>query len=160
MKVIFLLQSLTVFFVLCACNNKSPNIDKSELVAELKTEKPEKEITPQSDITENTEQDTIVTDMFVVGTTPVLKGTKDYLKQNNKYKDWDKNDSKKVFVGYVVERNGKASNVYVKISSENDELDKEAIRLVEEGEFTVGTDTNGKEIRTGNMMIVIDFPPL
>lgn len=159
MKTVFLLHSFLAFLILFACANKSPNINKSELITELTTAEPEQAETDKTFIIETTEQDTIVTDMKMVGTTPVLKGERDYLSQNNKYKDWDKNDAKRVIVGYVVEKNGKASNIFIRISSENEELDKEAIRLIEEAEFSVGTDITNKEIRTGNMAIVVDFPP-
>lgn len=145
-------------FIVCACNNKNPNINKEELITELTTES-EQEKSHQTITIENTEQDTIVTDMRMVGTTPVMKNWKNYFLENNKYKDWDKSDSKRTMVTYVVEKNGKATDVKVSNSSGNDDLDKEAVRLIQGGEFTVGQDMNGQYIRTGKMFIVVHFPP-
>lgn len=83
----------------------------------------------------------------------------EYLRKNNKYKDWDKNDPRETQIVFVVEKDGRASNVKVQDSSGIEELDKEAIRLVSGLEYTVGKLKNGKEVRTGNMMCVISFPP-
>lgn len=155
-----LFYAILALIVCTGCKNKNPNIDKSELVAEINKEEPQKEELPQVIIQEDViEQDTIVTDMRMIGETPQLKDWKNYFLQNNKYKDWDAKDPKQTMIGYAVEKNGKASNVKVMRGSENEDLDKEAVRLIEEGEFTVGKDINGKYIRTGTMAIVVYFPP-
>lgn len=97
---------------------------------------------------------------FVFSHVPMLKGGNDYFRNNNRYKDWNSNDPKEVLVGYVVEKDGTASNVVVLESSGNDNLDKEAVRLVKEGEYTVGVlRKNGKKVRAGGMANVVHFPP-
>lgn len=97
---------------------------------------------------------------FVFSHVPMLKGGNDYFRNNNRYKDWDSNDPKQVMVGYVVEKDGTASNIVVLESSGNDDLDKEAVRLIKETEYTVGVlRKNGKKVRAESMANVVHFPP-
>lgn len=111
---------------------------------------------------ENTEDDRIYyfEDLMEINETPIFKGNpKEYFRNNNKYKDWNINDSKEVTLEYVVEKNGKASNIEIRKSSGNTDLDKEATRLIEEVMHLPGTDMKGEPIRCGNMMITVYFPP-
>jgi TonB family protein len=78
---------------------------------------------------------------------------------NNKYKDWDKNDPKRVMVDFIVEKSGKTSNVTIVESSGIEALDKEAIRLVEKLKFKPGIDLKGNPVRCGDMKIDVFFPP-
>ncbi|GHV53726.1 hypothetical protein FACS1894181_17640 [Bacteroidia bacterium] len=82
-----------------------------------------------------------------------------WFKENNKYKNWDKNDPKRVSIGFIVEKSGETSRIRVQNSSGNEALDEEAIRLVKEIKYIPGTNLQGKPIRCGEMMIMIEFPP-
>lgn len=141
------------------CKNKNPNISREELVAELnRAEEKTDTINPGNDSIDN---DTIVMDGRFIKTTPMLKDWKNYFLTNNRFKDWDEKDPRQVMVQYVVEKDGKASHVRLgtNASTGNEELDKEAIRLIEDATFTVGIGMNDKTIRTGRMAIVVYFPP-
>lgn len=97
---------------------------------------------------------------FVFSHVPMLIGGNDYFRKNNRYKDWDSEDPKEVWVEWVVEKDGTASHVFVKESCGNEKLDEEAVRLIKEARYTVGKlRKNGKEVRVGNMMGPVFFPP-
>lgn len=109
-------------------------------------------------ITEEDDPNRIYTGFGVFSHIPLLKGGLDYFRKNNRYNDWDSKNPKETLIEYVVEKNGKASHVSIKESSGNAELDQEAIRLIKEAEYTVAKLKNGKEARTGGMMINVTFP--
>lgn len=99
-------------------------------------------------------------DLAEMDQTPTMKGNpKEYFRKNNKFKDWDADDPKKVLLEYIVEKNGTASNIEIKKSSGNKELDDEAFRLIKEAVYLPGTNLDGKPIRCGNTMIYVFFPP-
>ncbi len=91
---------------------------------------------------------------------PELKNHKEYYRKNNRFTDWDKNDQRTATVGYIVEKNGKSSDVKILESSGVQELDDEAVRLIQEAEFTIGLNLESKPIRVGDMQVVISFPPV
>ena len=91
--------------------------------------------------------------------TPTLKEAKQYFRNNNRYKDWDINDKREVVLEFVVEKDGIASNIKIHKSSNNTDLDREAIRLIKEAEYSPGTNLQGEYIRCGNTIITVFFPP-
>jgi TonB family protein len=80
-----------------------------------------------------------------------------YFRQNNKFKDWDKNDKKIVFIQGVVEKNGTITNVMVKRSSGVTKLDEESLRLIKSVKYSPGKDANGQDVRS-IISIVVPFP--
>ena len=108
---------------------------------------------------DNSDDDEIYMDLNDIKETPTLPNAKEYFRNNNKYKDWDIKNKKEVVLRYVVEKNGKASNIQVRKSSGNDNLDNEAVRLIEEATFLNGTNLEGNPIRCGNNAIIVFFPP-
>ena len=82
-----------------------------------------------------------------------------YFRENNKYKDWPKDDEKRVLIGAVIEEDGTPTDVQVKGSSEVDELDQEAIRLIKNITFEPGKNKDGKPLRVPNFVIFVFFPP-
>lgn len=63
-----------------------------------------------------------------------------------------------VMVGAVIEKPGKAMQVRIVKSSDNPELDAEAIRLIEEAPIDPAIDEEGNKVRS-NFMIPVYFPP-
>ena len=92
-------------------------------------------------------------------TTATLKDWENYFRQNNQYKDWPKDDEKRVLIGAVIEEDGTPTDVQVKGSSEVDELDQEAIRLIKNITFEPGKNKDGKPLRVPNFVIFVFFPP-
>ena len=95
----------------------------------------------------------------LVRTTPVLDKAKQYFKENNKYKDWNPQDEKKVLIEYIVEKTGKTTDVTVKQSCGVEELDNEALRLIREAVMVPGTNLKGKPVRMKDFWIPVFFPP-
>jgi TonB family protein len=88
-----------------------------------------------------------------------LLNWKEYFRENNRFKDWDSKDEKRVLVKSVIEKNGKASNIEIAESSGNEELDNEAIRLVQEATFSTGKNLKGQPVRSGDFIVQVFFPP-
>jgi TonB family protein len=61
-----------------------------------------------------------------------------YFRQNNRFKDWDKNDKKQIFLQGVVEKDGTVTNVRILRSSKIPKLDEEALRLVKSAKYCPG----------------------
>ena len=91
--------------------------------------------------------------------TPQFPNYQAYFRENNKYKDWPKDDQKMVLVGAVIEVDGTPTDVQVKKSSEVDELDQEAVRLIKNITFVPGKNKDGKPLRVPNFIITVFFPP-
>lgn len=99
-------------------------------------------------------------DLKEIKETPVFKETPtQYFRNNNRYKDWNINDKKEVVLEYIVEKDGTASNIKIRKSSNNTDLDEEAIRLIKEAKHLPGTNLQGEYIRCGNTIITVFFPP-
>ena len=98
-------------------------------------------------------------DVDLISKIPQLENALDYFMANNKYKDWDPDNKKEVGLGYVVEKNGKSSDVKIVKSCGVEELDNEALRLIKEAKFSPGINIKGERIRCGNMGIMVYFPP-
>jgi TonB family protein len=92
-----------------------------------------------------------------------------YLRNNNKFKDWDKNKKTHVTIQGVVEKNGTITNVKILRSSnglitnsgmvrssEDKQLDDEALRLVKSAKYRPATLKN-EDVRS-LFTTVVDFP--
>jgi len=91
-------------------------------------------------------------------TTARMEDAINYLRHNNRYKDWDKEDKRTVFVRGVVEKDGKLSHI-IKISGdENEKLREEAVRLLRAAEITPAKNERGENIRS-YWVNVVEFPP-
>ena len=82
-----------------------------------------------------------------------------YLRDNNKYSDWNKGNKKQVLISAVIEKDGKAVNVEVKKSSGIEKLDKEAVRLIQNAKYKPASNDRENPVRS-NWVIFIDFPPI
>lgn len=92
--------------------------------------------------------------------TSYIENPKAYFRLNNKYKDWDKNDERKVVIGFVSEKDGSTSHVNIKKGCGIEKLDNEALRLVKEMKYDEpAVDIEGNPIRAGGMAILVFFPP-
>ena len=155
--------ALASLFILASCTHKT-NQPKEEALWDETNSKVEHASTT---ISENTvlEGDTTIYGWKElmegkIKETPILGvNPKEYFRENNKFKDWDATNPKQVFLEYVVEKDGTASNIKIKESSGNSELDNEAVRLIKEAAHLPGTNHKGEPIRCGNSMIYVYFPP-
>lgn len=146
-KTILITIAGILFFI--SCNNKTKQPKEEALWNEPVTETP---VTEKAIVVEDT------TIHEWPATTAHLDNAIEYFRQNNKFKDWDKNDKRTVFIRGVVEKNGKFSTV-IKISGdENEELRKEAIRLVKAATISPAENEKGEPIRS-YWANVIEFPP-
>ncbi|GHT58765.1 hypothetical protein AGMMS50239_03960 [Bacteroidia bacterium] len=75
------------------------------------------------------DEDTTVYDGPMLDSTAALPDAIYYFIKNNKYKDWDKNDKRRVMITGIVEKDGTITNVSIVSSSKVDKLDKEALRF-------------------------------
>jgi len=80
-----------------------------------------------------------------------------YFKQNNKYKDWDKNNSKVVILQGIVEKDGTISRVRILRSSNEKKLDEEALRLIKSAQYIPGKNAKGEDVRS-KFSILVHFP--
>ena len=80
-----------------------------------------------------------------------------YFRQNNKFKDWDKNNSKVVILQGIVEKNGTISDVRILRPSNVKELDDEALRLIQSAKYTPGKNPQGEDVRS-KFTIPVYFP--
>ena len=80
-----------------------------------------------------------------------------YFRQNNKFNDRDKNDSKLVVLQGVVEKNGTISDVKILRPSNITELDDEALRLIKSAKYAPGKNSNGEDVRS-KITIPVQFP--
>lgn len=99
-------------------------------------------------------------DLKEIKETPVFKeAPMQYFRNNNRYKDWSIEDKREVVLEYIVEKDGSTSDIIIKKSSNNKELDEEAVRLIKEAQHLPGTSLKGEYIRCGNTIITVFFPP-
>jgi TonB family protein len=107
-------------------------------------------------------EDTLIyyfSDQKKIHNTPYFENYTEYCRDNNKYKNWDKNDKRETIVGFVVEKDGTTSYVKVIKSSGIEMLDNEAIRLAKQMKHSKpGTDLKGNPIRVGDMTVKVFFP--
>lgn len=91
-------------------------------------------------------------------TTAMLEDQLDYFRTNNRFKKWDKKDKKVVCVRAIIEKDGSPRQVLVIKSSGNEELDREAIRLIENATITPAKTELQQPLRS-LWMIPVYFPP-
>jgi TonB family protein len=103
------------------------------------------------------DEDTTVYDGPMLESTAELPDAAAYFIKNNKYKDWDKNDKKRVVIKGIVEKDGTITNVSIASSSKVDKLDQEALRLIKSAKYIPGR-AKGKIVRSKYTNFVF-FPP-
>ncbi|MDR0974037.1 MAG: energy transducer TonB [Prevotellaceae bacterium] len=85
----------------------------------------------------------------------------EYFRTNNRYKDWDSADKKTAYMRCVVEQDGTVSKAELLKGTGNEDLDKEAVRLMQGiPKVTPGRDKNNQPIRVQNMIFYVHFPPI
>jgi len=89
--------------------------------------------------------------------TAELPDAVEFFRQNNKFKDWDKNNSKVVVLQGIVETNGAISGVRILRPSNITELDDEALRLIQSAKYTPGKNEKGENVRS-KFTIPVSFP--
>lgn len=148
-----ILLTLTGLFLLvsCAGENKKNNEKMFQNETTLQTQ------SQNEAIAENiVDEDTTIYDMPATGA--VMQNAVNYLRENNKFKDWNKNDIQKVFVRGVVEKDGKLSTIVKVGGTENEELKKEAVRLLKGATITPATNEKRQPVRS-YWTNVVEFPP-
>lgn len=138
-------------------------------VAELPVAEPEKAVEAG---VQTAEADTVWSIPFNTATLP---DALDYFRTNNRYKDWDAAKGKRIMIGAVVEKDGRATDVKVVrawdynpatggMKNKTDgtcgvkELDEEAIRLIREAKLLPGKMKEGTPVRS-KFVIMVEFPP-
>ena len=89
--------------------------------------------------------------------TAELQDAINYFRQNNKFKDWDKDNPQKVYLQGVVEINGTINSVRIIRPSNVKELDDEALRLIKSAKYAPGKDNAGNDIRS-KFSVIVPFP--
>ena len=89
--------------------------------------------------------------------TAELQDAINYFLANNKYKDWKDAERKMVYIQGIVEKNGTVTGVKVIKSSQIEDLDKEAVRLIKAAKYSPGKHNN-KYVRS-KFAIAVSFPP-
>ena len=148
-----ILLTLTGLFLLASCagENKKNNEKMFQNETTLQTQ------SQNEAIAENiVDEDTTIYDMPTTGA--VMQNAVNYLRENNKFKDWNKNDIQKVFVRGVVEKDGKLSTIVKVGGTENEELKKEAFRLLKGATITPATNEKRQPVRS-YWTNVVEFPP-
>lgn len=143
----FVLLIISLTFICFACGSK----EKQQLVAEIKLAEP---VITQAQI------DTASVDIFESHNTPHMNAGKleEYYSINNKYKHWDKGKAI-VIIGFGCAKDGTTFNVQLRRSSEVEELDKEAVRLIENLVMdNPAKDALGNPLRVRNVVIPVSFP--
>jgi TonB family protein len=102
-------------------------------------------------------QDTTVYD--APAGTPELVDAIAYFRQNNKFKDWDKKNSKTVILRGIVEMDSTITRVTILRPSNVKELDDEALRLIQSGKYAPGKNEKGEKVRS-KITIPVNFPAL
>lgn len=108
-----------------------------------------------NDHSNQTERDTAIYNSPEV--TAELPNAINYFLENNKYKDWNVTDRKVVFLQGIVEIDGTITGIKIIKSSQIDDLDKEAIRLINSAKYNPGKNKN-KNVRS-KISIPVFFPP-
>jgi len=95
--------------------------------------------------------------------TASLVNWKEYFRKNNKYKDRDPKNSKRVIVQAIVEKDGSTTDVKILRECDEDLLNKEAFRLIQDAkaigaQIEPGKDAYGNPVRS-KWTIFVEFPP-
>lgn len=154
MKALFITTVLLMGIIVHTnCSGNSKKMKEESLWDETKTEV----VAQDNPALENTaDNDTTIFESGVA--TARLEDAINYFRQNNKYKDWAKDDERSVFVRGVVEKNGKLSHIVKIGGDENEELRAEAVRLLKEAYITPAKNDRGQNVRS-YWVNVVHFPP-
>lgn len=95
----------------------------------------------------------------IVFNTAQLSDWKEYFQTNNKYKDWDPKQKTKALVGAVIEKDGTPTKLKIIKSSGNEQLDQEAIRLIQQAPIKPAINKAKQPVRQTNWVIFVEFPP-
>jgi len=112
-------------------------------------------IIPSDDRVYQAVNDTTVYDMPDI--TAELPDAINYFLTNNKHKDWKETDRKMVVLQGIVEKDGTITGVRVLRSSQVDDLDKEAVRLINVATYKPAKNRN--QVVRSKLTIVVQFPP-
>lgn len=82
-----------------------------------------------------------------------------YYRENNRYKDWPKDDEKRVAIRATVEKDGTTSNVEVRKSCGIEKLDQEAIRLIKTAKLKPAMNKSNQPVKAPKMVFMVTFPP-
>ena len=87
----------------------------------------------------------------------------EYLRTNNKYKDWDPKNPKIVGIKAIIEKDGSLTNVAIGIKCDEESLNKEAFRLINDAiangvKIEPAKNARGNPIRM-RWGIYVSFPP-
>ena len=83
-----------------------------------------------------------------------------FIRENNRYKDWDASKPRKVWIGATVDEEGNLSDIRVVRKVEEEELNEEALRLMKAlGKVEPAIDkATGEPVKHENWVITIPFP--
>ena len=127
MKTLLILIFASTGLSLAACSqNKSVNLSDEKIEAELQ----KIEVGQAEKAEKATAEDDSVSQIPYY--TATLTTWETYFRTHNKFKDWDPKDPKMVMIGADIDKYGKPHHIKVVRSSKNKELDKEAIRLIQQ----------------------------
>lgn len=152
MKTKTILIVLANILILISCNKKTKQPKEEALwnnVASQSQPKEEKDI--EYSLSDDT---TIYQNPFYA---PELKDTENYFRNNNKYKNWDRNNKKNIRLYGIVEKDG--TFVIEDIKGDTiKSLVEEAIRLTKEANIIPAKNEKNEIVRS-YFFIGIDFPP-
>ena len=148
-----ILVTLATLFLFVSCTGKSKKNNENSLKNEtvLPAQLQEEQI-----VESIADEDTTIYEMPAASA--VMQNAVTYLRENNKFKDWDKSNVQIVFIKGVIEKDGKLSTIVKVGGSENEKLRKEAIRLLKDATITPATNEKGKPVRS-YWTNVVEFPP-
>lgn len=153
MKTSFYLTLLFAAFLFSSCQNKQINLSEDSMVNVL--QKIEAAKVEQANEIKNTATNDSV--WKIAPYTAKLENAIEYLRANNKYKDWDAKDKKRVVLEGIVEKDSTLTNLKIRRACGVKELDEEALRLIKNKKISPGKDDNLNIIRS-EWAIVIPFP--
>lgn len=165
MKKSYILPTLLIALTIIACSGNK----KDKLITKVNAE----ELVPTSDIDDKNQKTEVYQDTTIYNTPPttaLLENASAYFRTNNKYKDWNKNDERKILLKAIIEKDGTPTNLHIvggwnNKSDEriegtcgNKELDEEALRLIRNAKISPATNESEEAVRS-NWIILVHFPP-
>jgi len=105
-------------------------------------------------------------------TTATIDNLRKFILENNTLKDWDKEKARKVMVQAIIEKDGRPTNMLVRLYQDydaksqswisrkeikEDQFTKEALRLISIAKINPATNENGEAVRS-KWVIFISFP--
>jgi len=149
---------LPLFLISCNGNNSKQTLSSEITSDSLKTENKEAGDSAILENSQKTESDCDTTVYDMPATTARLEEPIKYFRTNNKFKNWDKRDKKRIPVKCIAEKDGSTSNIRIlQGGSGNLKLDKEAVRLIKLAKLTPARNEKNEIIRS-YFTINIHFP--